>query len=33
MNDLQNYKTYDLFPNKNNYLLYGKASLKQNHAL
>ena len=33
MNDLEKYKTYDLFQNKNNYLLYGKASLKQNRAL
>ena len=33
MNDLENYKTYDLFQNKNNYLLYGKATLKQNSAL
>ena len=33
MNDLEKYKTYDLFQNKNKYLLYGKASLKQIHAL
>ena len=33
MNDLEKYKTYNLFQNKNKYLLYGKASLKQIHAL